>query len=71
MDLHSRKTSSTPKDFARHLKDRGPLFWSEPEQFWVITDHALAQEALKIRASVPIVDLILCQKCRAAPFLKW
>lgn len=47
MDLYSRKIQSTPEKFAHHLKSQGRLFWSEPENFWVITDHALAQEALK------------------------
>ncbi|MEK2646747.1 cytochrome P450 [Bdellovibrio sp. BCCA] len=47
MDLYSQKIQSTPTEFANYLNGKGPIFWSEPEQFWVITDHALAQEALK------------------------
>lgn len=47
LDLHSLKKNSTPQEFANLLLSRGPIFWSEPEKFWVITDHTLAQTALK------------------------
>lgn len=47
IDLYHRKMSSSPQDFSNYLKSQGPVFWSEPEQMWVLTDHELAQGVLK------------------------
>lgn len=47
MDLHSRKLVSTPREFSSYLKDQGAVFWSAPEQIWVVTNHQIAQSVLK------------------------
>ena len=47
MDLLSEKISSTPQQFASHMKDKGAIFFSAPEQLWIVTDHELAISVLK------------------------
>ena len=47
MNLLEMKQSLSPTDFAKELRQRGPIFWSEPEQFWVVTDMKLAHQVLR------------------------
>ena len=44
LDIKSR---STPTEFAQRLRETGPVFWSEADQFWVVTDYELAATVLK------------------------
>jgi len=44
LDLKSRVSTC---EFSRQLRERGPLFWSEAEQIWVITDYRLAVSCLR------------------------
>src|SRR5438445_4569388 len=70
MDLHTRKVHSTPQEFAAHLNDKGPVFWSEPEQIWVITDHSLAQELLKSSSLSADRGPYFMSKMSGCPFSK-
>lgn len=43
MDL---KTNTTPQEFAQALRNKGEIFWSEPEKFWVVTSYEYAKQLL-------------------------
>ncbi len=45
--LLENKLETTPAEFARLLRARGPVFRSEADRFWVVSDHALALSVLK------------------------
>jgi len=44
--LMELKKTSTPEQFAHHLREMGDLFWWEPGKFWVVTSYPLAKELL-------------------------
>lgn len=41
------KANCSLKEFSDELQRRGPVFWSEADQFWVVTDTGLAHSILK------------------------
>ena len=45
--LLKEKSSRSPESFAGFLKHQGKVFWSPEEQFWVISDYAIAERLLK------------------------
>lgn len=47
MALYTVKKTTTPTEFSNYLNNQGSIFWAEPEQFWVVTDHNLSTAILK------------------------
>ena len=45
--LLDAKRRTDPAEFSRILRERGPIFWWEPDRFWVVTDFELASQILK------------------------
>lgn len=45
--LMALKTELSNEAFARLLLERGPVFWSEADQFWVVSHHAPALMVLR------------------------
>jgi cytochrome P450 len=45
--LLSVKLETTPGEFAALLREKGPIFWWEPDHFWVVSGHELATTILK------------------------
>src|SRR5690606_25131608 len=45
--LLETKRATTPREFSACLRERGKLYWWEPDRFWVLTDFELATQALK------------------------
>lgn len=70
MDLLTLKSQASPQQFANHLLERGPVFWSEAEQMWVINDHAIAQNLLKSSALSADRGAYFASKMSGCPFSK-
>lgn len=47
LSLMSLKTELSPEDFSKALINKGPVFWSEEEKIWVVTDGSFAETVLK------------------------
>lgn len=45
--LLDKKKRLTPTEYAQELRARGPIFFSETNQIWIVTEYELAREMLK------------------------
>lgn len=70
MDLLSAKANSSPREFARGLQERGPVFWSEPENIWVVTDHKIGTAALRDPVFSADRSSFFMSRMGACPFAK-
>ena len=47
LSLSTLKSELPHEEFVRGLKSEGPIFYSEADRFWVVTDRALALDVLR------------------------
>lgn len=47
LSLLNMKKLWTPDEFANYLKSKGPIFWWEKGNFWIVTRYHIGKEILK------------------------
>ncbi len=70
MDLFSQKINSSPFEFSKAIKAKGPIFFSPLEQFWVVSDYDLAVTVLKSGDFSADRSAFFMSKASGCPFHK-